>query len=214
MGLFKTDPNKKAERLRRRAQRKAAKAAAAEAQANALAPDEEETAMLTARGPQGRQVQQEVKLKKRSSRVRNERLKVAEKKMAEMEAEVESLEEANQALEERIEKLETHLNRRNAQNVMFSASALKAAQGLIRILNVQDRPKNPGAIVVAEAFKMADLVGVTGVEIDQDTANWAEVLATALTAYGYYDPQHGFGSIFGSDPRVIVNQPAPKPEKR
>ena len=213
MGLFTVDPDKKAERIRRRADRKRAKAAAAEAQAKALAPEEEETATLLATGPQGRQVRQEVKLRKKGSRVRNERLMRSERRVAELEAEIESLDEENTALEKRIEALEVHLNRRNSQNVLFSAAALKAAQGLIRILNVNDVPANPGAIVVAEAFKMADLAGVTGVQMDQDTANWAEVLATALTAYGYYDPEEGFSSVLGrsrSTPAIEVSPVNPR----
>lgn len=199
MGLFKVDPAKRAERRRRRAERKRARAAAAEAKAKSFeAAGDEENATLIATNKDGRPVQQQVKLNKRGSRARNQRIATLEKELAEAKAEVESQDEEIDALTERIEKLEKHLDKRGSQGRVLSSGALRAAQGLVRILNVSDKVQYPGALVLAEGFKLSDIVRGED-DMDPDMARWMEVGATLLTAWAYYDRDVGLQSILQPD---------------
>lgn len=208
MGLFKRDPQKRAERQRRRAERRRARAAAAEAKANVFAKDQEEATVI-GQDKAGRTVRQRVLLDKRGSQTRNARLTELERQVAELEADNESKDEEIAALTERLEKVETYLNRRSNQNTVVSAAAMKAARALVRILNVTDKVHSPGALIAAEALQLSDVLGVVtdGEDdgIDRDMATWLEAGGTLLTAYAYYDPKRGFGSILEADrPSVTV----------
>ena len=204
MGFLKPNPEKKAARLRRKAQKRRASAAAADAKAAVFDGDVETT--LEARGPDGKRIQQDVKVRGRWLRTIQQRLQALDDRVDELEEEVHDLTEDRDEFEKQVKQLQEHLERRQAQTVLLSGVGLKAMRGFVRILNASDRPTNPGALVIAEALKLSDLVG-GDVKMDKDMANLAELASTAATMWAFYNPDKGLSSLFQPDdaPRIRID---------
>lgn len=204
MGLFTIDPEKKAERLRRRAQRKQSRVDAVEAKADAFDPPEEESieeAQIEVTNKAGHPVRQNVRLRKKGSRMRNKRIKGLEKQVADLEAKVEDLTED---LEGALAALEKWHENRTKTNTIFGTATLGAANALISFINMSDKVQNPLALAGSEAL---DALSDTKI-IEKDQKVWARVLRVALKGLAYYDAEKGFSSVFQSDsPTTTTTEP-------
>lgn len=194
MGLFKRDPAKRAERLRRRAARKEARAAGRRAQAAALEPNEE-SAQVVGRDHQGRPVVQDVKIRKDGSKRRNLRLKALEE---ENEAQTERIKELEEDLEEatkRLDEIEELLEKRNTGSLALSKTTLGAANAILTFINVNDKIQNRGALVLSEA-----LDALTDMDaLEESQQQWARAGRVLAKAWAYYDAERGLGSVLSAD---------------
>lgn len=187
MPFWKPDPEKKAERLRRKSTRKQAKADAAAAKADAFDPPNSEgteTATVIAGGRSS-----EVKIRKHGSKARNQRLKALEKKVAEQEAEIEDLQEQ---MEELLDKLES----RSQGTLMLSDAAIGALRTFTALANVNDKVQQPMALVGSTAL---DALADSG-NLQEDQQKMARIGGLLLQLLAYYDAEQGLGSVWGADP--------------
>ena len=194
MSLFKRDPAKRAERLRRRAARKEARAAARRAQATALAPDEE-PAQVVGRDGQGRPVVQDVQIRKTGSKQRNARIQALEEDNEAHMERIQALEEDLKEAETRLEEIEALLEKRNTGSMLLSKATLGAANAMLTFININDQVQNRGALVLSEALDA--LTDMDALEPAQQ--QWARAGRVLSKAWAYYDPEEGFGSVLAAD---------------
>ena len=198
MGLFRTRDERRArraERKRNRAERKRNRANALDRKADQITSAIQEEATIYATDANGRQVKQEVMLRKESSAKRNARL-------YRLEARVDELEETNAALLQDIDELEDQLDgqlgymeRKQQGSMLLSKGFLGVANTLITFVNVEDGVRSKGALIASEA--MDALIDLD--QLDDQQKDWARIARVVLKAAAYFDPKVGLMSILESE---------------
>ena len=199
MGLFATRQERRerrADRKRRRADRKRRRADELDQKATALETgSKEETATIIARDNQGRQIVQDVQIRKEESAKRNARLLRLESLVAELQTEVLDLREEVEELTEELESSQRVLERRYQGGMVLSKGALGVMNAMLSFVNVRDRVSNPSALIASEALDaLVDLDS-----LDEQQVEWVRVARVALKALAYYDPKQGLSSIIEAD---------------
>lgn len=199
MGLFATREERRrrrAERKRRRADRKRRRADELDTRADIVSVGtSEETATIVARDSEGRQVAQEVQIRKEESAKRNARLAKLETLVGELQAEVFELREEVEELTEELESSQDVLERRYQGGMVLSKGALGVANALLSFVNVRDRVMNPSALVASEALDA--LVDMDSLDAQQ--VAWVRVARVLLKGAAYFDPKDGIRSVFESE---------------
>ena len=201
MGLFKTREERRqrrADRKRRRADKKRQRANRLDAQASVLDAPRHEEATIIATDPQGRQVKQDVLLRKEASAKRNQ-------KIIELEARLDELEDVNASLLEELDALEDELDsvmgvmeRKEQGGQLLSKGFLGAANALLTFINIHDGVQNRGALVASEALDaLVDLD-----QLDRQQQDWARLARVVLKAIAYFDPKAGLMSILESEKKA------------
>lgn len=198
MGLFRTREERRqnrADRKRRRANRKRDRADRLDATASALDSTRSEEATIIATDQQGRQVKQDVLLRKEASAKRN-------MKLMQLESRLDQLEDVNASLMEEIDALETELDdvmnimeRKDKGGQLLSKGFLGAANALLTFININDGIQNRGALLASEA--MDALVDFD--QLDRQQQDWARLARVLLKAVAYFDPKAGLMSILESE---------------
>lgn len=198
MGLFRTREERRArraERKRNRADRKRDRANALDRRADELTTPAQEEATIIATDANGRQVKQDVMLRKEASARRNARL-------IRLESRIEELEDTNALLAQEIEDLEGQLDetmnvmeRKQQGSMLLSKGFLGVANTLITFVNIEDGVRSKGALLASEA--MDALVDLD--QLDSLQKDWARVARVVLKAAAYFDPKVGLMSILESE---------------
>lgn len=198
MGLFRTREERRqnrADRKRRRANRKRDRADRLDATASSLDSTRSEEATIIATDQQGRQVKQDVLLRKEASAKRN-------MKLMQLESRLDQLEDVNASLMEEIDALETELDdvmnimeRKDQGGQLLSKGFLGAANALLTFININDGIQNRGALLASEA--MDALVDFD--QLDRQQQDWARLARVLLKAVAYFDPKAGLMSILESE---------------
>lgn len=200
MRLFNREKRmqRRAERKRRRADKKRQRANRLDAQASVLEAPRNEEATIIATDQQGRQVKQDVILRKEASARRN-------MKIIELETRLDQLEEINGSLMEEIDALEEELDSvmgvmesKNRGGQLLSKGFLGAANALLTFINIHDGVQNRGALMASEA--MDALVDLD--QLDQQQQDWARLARVVLKAVAYFDPKAGLMSILEAEKKA------------
>ena len=208
MGLFATKEERqerRAERKRNRAARKRRRADNLDYRATQLDPGtREEKATIVARDSEGRQITQDVEIRKEARTARTMRIQTLENRVEELELLVLELEEDLMAVLERVDDTQGVMERRYRGSAALSKGALGVMNALLSFVNVGDRIFNPGALVISET--MDALVDLDA--LDEQQRDWARIARVALKAAAYYDPKEGLMSILESETRPFGPNPA------
>jgi chromosome segregation ATPase len=198
MGLLRNREERRqarADRKRRRANRKRDRADRLDATASSLDSTRSEEATIIATDQQGRQVKQDVLLRKEASAKRN-------MKLMQLESRLDQLEDVNASLMEEIDALETELDdvmnimeRKDKGGQLLSKGFLGAANALLTFININDGIQNRGALLASEA--MDALVDFD--QLDRQQQDWARLARVLLKAVAYFDPKAGLMSILESE---------------
>ena len=185
LGIFQNN-QKKADRLRRQANRAKARTAAANAKADVFAPPENK-GVERATIQRGKE-QFEVNLKSPAAAARNQRLKAIEGEQASSSAERESL-------QEQITELRDQLERRARSGMIIGKTTIGGLRTFLQVMNSKDLPQSPVALAAATAL---DALADAG-DLDDDQEEYTRLLGVLLQAYAYYDSEEGFASVWTSD---------------
>lgn len=198
MGLFKSREERRArraDRKRRRADRKRDRADRLDAVASTLDAPRSEEATIIATDAQGRQVKQDVMLRKESSARRNMRIQELENRLSELETINETLKEEIDALEEEVDDVMNLMERKQKGGQLLSKGFLGAANALLTFININDGIQNRGALMASEA--MDALVDFD--QLDSQQQDWARMARVVLKAAAYFDPKAGLMSILEAE---------------
>ena len=201
MGLFKTREERRqrrADRKRRRANRKRDRANRLEAQASVLDAPRSEEATIIATDQQGRQVKQDVLLRKEASAKRNMKIIELESRLDQLEGVNASLMEEIDALEEELDDVMNVVERKDKGGKLLSKGFLGAANALLTYININDGVQNRGALIASEA--MDALVDFD--QLDTQQQDWARLARVLLKAVAYFDPKAGLMSILESEKKA------------
>ena len=199
MALFASKEERqarRAERKRRRAERKRDRADVLDYKANQLAPGTtEEKATIVARDNEGRQISQDVQIRKEASAARSIRIRSLENRVVELEATVMELEEDLAEAIDALNETQGVMERKHKGGMMLSKGALGVMNAMLSFVNVGYRIFQPGARIASETLDaLVDLD-----ELDEQQKAWARMGRVALKALAYYDPKKGLRSIIESE---------------
>lgn len=199
MALFASKEERqarRADRKRRRAERKRDRANVLDYKASQLEPGTtEEKATIVARDSEGRQISQDVQIRKEASAARTLRIKSLEDRVAELEVMVVELEEDLVDALALVNETQDVMERKYKGGMVLSKGALGVMNALLSFVNVGDRIFNPGALIASETLDaLVDLD-----ELDTQQRDWARMGRVALKALAYYDPKKGLRSVLESE---------------
>lgn len=202
MGIFNPDPVKKAERKRRKAQKKEMKAAGLKAQADVLSPPEEEEtedATIEVVRRDGRISTSRARIKRKPSRRQRALYQKVLDRIAALEAEVEDL-------QEQLEESEAEAKKTTDLMGTGLGVLVPVVKGFISTVNSGDVVHNPWANGGAEALQaFRETANASGSMFGALTGQAAQIGELLLKGYAFYDGTNP-SSVLLPDANVIEGE--------